>query len=98
MEKQYFIYILFNHKHGTLYIGVTNNLFHCVSEHKQKIASSFTRRYAVDKLGYYEPAETMEAAIMREKQLKSGNRARKIALIESFNPEWNDLFVKICEG
>jgi putative endonuclease len=91
--KQYFVYILSTHKHGTLYIGVTNDLIRRVLEHKEKISpKSFTTRYSVDKLVYYEIAEDINEAIWREKQLKSGSRNKKIELIKNFNPEWKDLY------
>ncbi|MDE7447923.1 MAG: GIY-YIG nuclease family protein [Helicobacter sp.] len=96
MKKHYYVYILFNHKQGTLYVGVTNQLLARVLEHKNGIGSSFTKQYAIDKLGYYEVTDDIEIAIAREKQLKSGNRAKKIALIESLNPNWEDLFDSLC--
>ena len=93
--KQGYIYILFNKRNGTLYVGVTSNLIKRVYEHKNKLADGFTKRYNVDKLGYYEIASTIEGAIIREKQIKGGSRNKKLALIEGVNPNWNDLYNEI---
>ena len=95
LTKQYFVYILFSKRNGTLYIGVTNDLKRRVYEHKNKLVQGFTAKYGVDKLGYFEVGEDIEAALVREKQLKKTNRKRKIALIESVNPEWRDLYDEI---
>jgi putative endonuclease len=92
--KPGFIYILTNKNNTTLYIGVTANLEQRIKQHKAKIyKKSFTARYNLSKLVYYEAFQMIGDAIEREKQLKGGNRAQKIALIESINPEWNELFV-----
>jgi len=95
MEKCPCVYILFNKKNGTLYVGVTSNLIKRIYEHKNKVISGFSEKYNTDKLGYYELLDTMETAIAREKQLKAGNRKKKLALIESLNPNWEDLYFKI---
>lgn len=92
MRKGGYIYILTNKSHKTLYVGVTNCLKRRVSEHKRKIhPNSFTARYNVSKLVYYEVFDRIEAAIAREKQLKAGNRARKLDLINKFNPHWEEI-------
>ncbi|MBO7630025.1 MAG: GIY-YIG nuclease family protein [Bacteroidales bacterium] len=91
--KKGYIYILFNHRNGTLYTGVTSLLKRRVYEHKTKFhPDSFTAKYSVDKLGYYEEYASIIDAIAREKQLKGGSRAAKIALIEGMNPNWEDLY------
>jgi len=90
--KQPCVYILSNRYHGTLYIGVTSNLVQRVWQHKLKSADSFTKKYSIDRLVYYELCNDMYQAITREKQLKAGNRARKIALIDAGNPAWVDLY------
>jgi len=90
--KQGYIYILFSQRNGTLYVGVTSNLVARVYEHKNKMVDGFTKKYKVDKLGYYEVHDDIVSAIAREKQIKAGSRADKMALIESMNPEWNDLY------
>ena len=90
--KQSFVYILFSKPNGTLYVGVTSDLTKRIFEHKSKIIKGFTQKYNVDKLGYYEVCESMESAIMREKQLKAGKRQTKIDLIQKQNPQWEDLY------
>lgn len=87
-----YVYILFNKPHGTLYTGVTSDLRKRLIEHKTKVhPRSFTARYDVDKLGYFEEIQSIDDAIDREKQIKAGSRAKKIRLIMSMNPEWEDL-------
>ena len=95
MEKKGFVYILFSEKNGTLYTGVTSNLIKRVYEHKQKLVDGFTKKYNVDKLGYFEIYESIEQAIEREKQIKAGSRKKKIDLIEKENPGWKDLYSSI---
>jgi len=82
-------------RNGTLYVGVTSNLVKRVWEHKSNIVAGFTNRYGVHMLVYYEILDTMDAAIKREKQLKAGSRKRKLDLIESMNPGWEDLYGSI---
>ena len=90
--KQGFVYILANKNNTTLYVGVTSNLVQRVQQHKDKHhPNSFSARYNVDKLVYFETFERIGEAIKREKQLKAGSRAKKVALIESTNPAWEDL-------
>ena len=76
-----------------LYTGVTNNLERRILEHKSKTSSSFTKRYNVDQLVYFECGDDINAAIAREKQIKAGSRQDKIELIDSMNPEWKDLSI-----
>lgn len=95
MEKQGYVYILFNKKNGTLYTGVTNNLVKRIYEHKQKLVDGFTKKYSVDKLGFFEIYENIKQAIEREKQIKAGSRKKKIDLIEKQNPNWKDLYNSI---
>ena len=95
MEKKGYTYILFSKRNGTLYVGVTSDLIKRIWEHKNKIIEGFTKKYNVDKLGYYEIFDDIENAIIREKQIKSWSRKKKLFLIESTNPEWNDLYEKI---
>lgn len=89
------IYIMSNKKEGVLYIGVTNSLNDRVREHKTGIGSEFTKRYRLTRLVYYEEYTSIKEAIYREKQLKKWNREWKINLIESVNPDWNDLFFEL---
>lgn len=94
-EHKSYIYILFNKRNGTLSTGITADLVKRVYEHKNKLADSFTKKYNVDKLGYYEIFSDITEAIKREKQIKGGSRIAKIRLIESMNPEWKDLYYDI---
>lgn len=89
---QYFIYIMPNKYHKVLYTGMTNNLIRRVYEHREKLVEGFSKRYNLNKLVYYEIADTAKAAITREKQIKGGSRKDKIALIQSMNPKWKDLY------
>jgi putative endonuclease len=75
----------------TLYTGVTNDLMRRVYEHKNKMIDGFTKKYHITKLVYYEETNDIQVAISREKQIKGWLRGKKIALIESVNPKWNDL-------
>jgi putative endonuclease len=92
MLKTFFIYILASKRNGTLYIGLTNDLVRRVYEHKNQVHSGFTRSYHVHLLVYYEVFEDIDAAIVREKQLKKWNRKWKLRLIEQHNPKWKDLY------
>lgn len=91
-EKQFYIYILTNKPFGVFYVGVTSNLSKRIYEHKTKAVEGFTKKYHLDKLVYYEIAETAEAAINREKKLKRWPREWKINMISQLNPDWNDLY------
>lgn len=92
-EKQYYTYILASERNGTLYIGVTNSLLNRSFQHKiRQDKNSFTAKYNVDKLVYYEIYKYVNDAIAREKQLKKWNRKWKMKLIEENNPTWRDLF------
>ena len=92
-DRKAYVYILFNRRNGTLYTGVTTFLKRRVYEHKNKLhPNSFTAKYDVDKLGYFEEYVSIKEAIEREKQIKGGSRVSKIALIEGLNPDWKDLF------
>ena len=96
--KPGFIYIITNKNNSTLYIGVTSNLIQRIEEHKQKrYQNSFSARYNLNKLVYYESFQMIGDAIGREKQLKAGSRKAKIERIESSNPNWNDLYDEIIE-
>ena len=90
--KQYYVYIMTNAHNTVLYTGVTNDIQRRVSEHRLGQGSKFTHRYNVRKLVYVECGNSIAAAIEREKQIKAGSRKKKIALIESKNPEWKDLY------
>ena len=91
-EKQPCVYILASRRNGTLYIGVTSNIAQRVWQHRTRAVEGFTRTYRVNMLVYLELHETMEAAIIREKQLKKWRRQWKLQLIERDNPSWRDLY------
>ena len=91
-EFQPAVYMTANHKGGTVYVGVTSVLPKRAWQHREGLVDGFTKRYGCKRLVWFELHSTMEYAIGREKQLKGGSRKKKIALIESENPEWRDLF------
>jgi putative endonuclease len=93
MEKQPCVYILASGKCGTLYIGVTSNLIGRLLQHREGLIKGFTSRYGVVHLVHFEMADTREAAIVREKQLKKWRRDWKLNLIERTNPDWTDLAI-----
>ena len=93
--KQPFVYVMASRRNGTIYVGVTSNLVQRISQHREGTFDGFTKRYSCKLLVWYEPASTMEQAIAREKQIKAGSRAKKLALIEAMNPQWRDLFGEI---
>jgi putative endonuclease len=91
----YYVYLLASDRNGTLYIGVTNDIIRRVFEHKSKVVPGFTKRYAVDKLVWFEIYDDPTSAITREKELKKWRREWKIQLIEKQNPQWIDLYPQI---
>ena len=96
--KQPAVYIMASKRNGTLYTGVTSNLPQRTWQHREGVADGFTRRYRCKMLVWFEMHDNMEAAIVREKQIKAGSRKKKLALIESFNPQWRDLYGDIAHG
>ncbi len=95
VNKQPALYILASERNGTLYIGVTSDLTKRIWEHKNNVIEGFTKRYGAHQLVWYELHENMESAIQREKQLKERKRKWKLELIESTNPNWEDLYLTI---
>lgn len=89
--RTYYVYLLTNANHTVLYIGVTNDLTRRVAEHKAGIHEGFTKKYNVYKLVYFEMYPDINAAIAREKQLKAGSRTKKLALVNTNNPAWEEL-------
>ncbi len=89
-DRTYYVYIMTNLS-GTLYTGATNGLARRVYEHKHGLASGFTSRYNLSRLVYFEQTDDVEAAIIREKQIKGWVRSKKLALVRTSNPEWKDL-------
>ncbi len=93
MQRGGYIYIITNKNNTVLYTGVTSNLRNRIWEHiEKKHSKSFSSRYNLSKLVYYEGFTSIEEAIAREKQIKGGSRRKKIELIESFNSSWDDLY------
>ena len=90
MTKNYYVYIMTN-KSRTFYVVMTNNLERRFYEHKQRLIEGFTKKYNITLLVYYEVFNDVRQAIAREKQVKDWRREKKIALIESMNPNWEDL-------
>ncbi|MBN1942155.1 MAG: GIY-YIG nuclease family protein [Phycisphaerae bacterium] len=90
-DHNYYMYMMANRTNRVLYIGMTNNLERRVSEHQSGEFPGFTRKYKVNKLVYYEHYSEVESAIRREKQLKGWRREKKNQLIESMNPNWDNL-------
>ena len=88
--KKYYVYIMTSPK-GTLYTGVTSDLRNRVYQHKHKLIEGFTKKYKITRLAYFEETTDIHIAIKREKEIKGWRRSKKIALIESINPTWNDL-------
>ncbi len=95
MNKHPAVYILASKRNGTLYVGVTSDLVKRIWEHRNNMVEGFTKRYAVHHLVWYELHESMESAIQHEKRLKDWKRFWKLELIESANPNWEDLYHKI---
>ena len=97
MEKKFYVYILASKKNGFLYTGLTSNLPKRSWEHKNSVVDGHTKKYSIKRLVYYEIFATFEPAALREKKLKRWRRNWKIELIESKNPDWNDLYNEICK-
>ncbi|SDX14096.1 putative endonuclease [Nitrosomonas eutropha] len=89
------VYIMASKRNGTLYTGVTSDLVQRAWQHRESVVEGFTRKYQCKLLIWYEQHGLMESAILREKQIKAGSRARKLALIETLNPDWRDLYEEI---
>ena len=95
MDRHYYVYIMTNEHNSVLYTGVTSDLKKRTYEHKEKLVAGFTKKYNIVNLVYYEVFADPENAILREKQIKGGSRAKKIALINTLNREWRDLYGEI---
>jgi len=92
LDVAYYVYLLASRPQGTLYIGVTNDLIRRVHEHKTGTVPGFTKKYSIHRLVYFETHDSIEAAIVREKQMKEWKRDWKIKLLEKENPRWEDLY------
>jgi len=95
MSKQPAVYLLSSKRNDTLYVRVTSNLVKRVWEHRNNLVEGFTKRYGVHQLVWYELHASMDSAIKREKRLKDWKREWKVHLIESTNPNWEDLYPMI---
>ena len=91
-DRQYYVYLLANRKHGTLYCGVTNDLVRRVHEHREGLVEGFTLKHGLNRLVWFETHSNIESAIAREKIIKRWRRSWKFDLIEADNPIWIDLF------
>ncbi|HWD28820.1 MAG TPA: GIY-YIG nuclease family protein [Rhizomicrobium sp.] len=90
-EHRYFVYIMASARNGTLYVGVTNDMARRCYEHREGLVPGFTKKYGIKTLVWFEEHGDIREAILREKRIKKWERAWKLRLIESVNPEWNDL-------
>ena len=91
LTKQYYVYMMANRNNSVIYTGVTKDLQKRAYQHKNKMIEGFTKKYNLTKLVYFEMCEEVTSAIAREKQIKGGSRKRKVDLINSLNPNWEDL-------
>jgi putative endonuclease len=94
----YYVYILASRKDGAIYLGVTNDIVRRVYDHRTKAVRSFTSKYNITRLVWFEIYDDPISAISREKELKKWKRAWKTQLIEAQNPQWNDLYESICSS
>lgn len=94
-RKQYYVHIMANKINTVLYTGITSDLKKRIWEHKEKVIDGFTKNYNINKLIFFEIYNDPENAILREKQIKAGSRAKKVELIMGINPEWKDLYDKL---
>jgi putative endonuclease len=98
MDHIYYVYIMANGNNNVIYIGVTNDLIRRVGEHRSKVVPGFTQRYNVTKLVYFEDTADVRSAIEREKEIKKWRREKKDRLINSINPNWDDLAVRLWDA
>ena len=96
--REPWVYILASKRDGMLYVGCTSDLHGRMAEHVQGLFEGYTKRHSITMLVYYELHDTMDAAINRERRIKEWQRAWKVRLIQSFNPEWVDLFDRVTGG
>ncbi|UAB77443.1 GIY-YIG nuclease family protein [Erythrobacter sp. SCSIO 43205] len=96
MEQGGFVYIMASRRNGTIYIGVTSDLPKRVWEHREERIEGFTKKYGCKTLVWFEPHDTIKAAITRERQMKEWKRSWKLRVIEEKNPNWDDLFELVC--
>jgi len=94
----YYVYLLASGRHGTLYVGITNDLVRRIHEHRTDVIDGFTKRYRVHNLVHFEIFDDPRSAIEREKKLKRWRREWKVALFAETNPEWRDLYDDLAGG
>ncbi len=94
-EYAYFVYILASKRNGTLYVGVTSDLYGRIVEHRDGLVPGFTKRHGVGMLVYFEEHDDVDEAIRREKRIKRWRRTWKMELIETKNPQWRDLWLDL---
>ncbi len=97
MPRGGFVYIMASRRNGTIYIGVTSDLPKRAWEHREGLMEGFTTKYGCKRLVSFERHDTIEAAMLREKQMKEWRRDWKLRRIEEMNPDWNDLFELVCQ-
>jgi putative endonuclease len=97
-ETEFYVYIMSNQTNTVTYTGITNDFIRRVSEHKSKLNKGFTEKYNINKLVYFEAGGDVDGAIFREKQIKAYKRVKKVALIESTNPKWLDLYPDLLKS
>jgi len=98
MARTDYVYLLTNWNNNVMYVGMTNNLERRMYEHKKKLVEGFTRKYNINKLVYFEEAQEVQTAIMREKEIKKWRREKKDFLVNSENPQWKDLSVEFQDS
>ena len=96
MELQGYVYIMASGRNGTLYVGATSDLAKRAWEHRNGVIEGFTKKYSCKLLVWYQPFESLEAARLREKQMKEWKRVWKVREIETMNPNWEDLYDHIA--
>jgi len=94
-DQKYYVYILTNKSNTVMYVGMTNNLARRFFEHKNKLYDGFTKKYNVEKLVYFEESNQVDVVLNREKEIKKWRREKKNKLVETMNPNWIDLGVKL---
>ena len=97
-EKLPCVYLMASGRNGTLYAGLTSDLPKRAWQHREGLVEGFTKKHGCKMLVWFERHDTMESAILREKQIKAGSRKKKLALIEADNPTWRDLYPDIAQG
>jgi putative endonuclease len=96
MQRDSYVYLVANKYNNVLYVGVTNDLIRRIYEHKHGLTKGFTQKYNVNRLVYYEVTSDIVVAIEREKQIKGWSRHKKNALVQAMNPDWDDLYDRLC--